>query len=445
MRFAASLLFAAALCGACGEETIDGFTLAEWEVIAELSPLPEAPPPDSTNQYADNPMAAELGQRFFFESAYSGPLLVGDDGQNGALGQQGETGKISCRSCHLGPWMIDTRSNPPATSLGAGHMARNSGSLINVAYYPGHWYENDGLLDSIWGESVVDIEFDLGFNSSRLRLVHVIYDKYRDLYEAVFPPLDPALDPAAPDAARFPPDARPGSTEWDSMTPEDQAHVTAVMVNFGKALHAYQRRLISRDAPFDRYVAGDYQAISEAAKRGLGLFIGKAACVECHSGPALADGEFHNTGMEPMGEYAVPAGTAPDAWPLGGRYAAISFVLDYEFNTSSVHSDDPDSGRLAEVVANNEENKGQWRSKSLRQVAETAPYMRTGQMTTLREVVEFYNDGGHEGGFIGVKDEAMKPLELSEQEIDDLVAFMETLTGEEVAPELLQDTSLPGN
>jgi cytochrome c peroxidase len=228
------------------------------------------------------------------------------------------------------------------------------------------------------------------------------------------------------------------------MTPEDQAHVTAVMVNFGKALHAYQRKLISRNAPFDRYVAGDYQAISESAKRGLGLFIGKAACVECHSGPVLADGEFHNTGMEPMGEYAVPPDTAPDAWPLGGRYSAIPFVLGYEFNTSSVHSDDPATGRLDDLVAGDAE-KGQWRTKSLRQVAETAPYMRTGQMATLREVVEFYSEGGHEGGFIGVKDEAMKPLDLTEQEIDDLVAFMETLTGEELLPALLQDTSLPGN
>jgi cytochrome c peroxidase len=444
MRFIASLLFAAALCGACGEDTIDGFTPAEWDVIATLSPLPETPPPDPTNQYAEDPMAAALGQSFFFESAYSGPLLVGDDGQNGGLGQEGETGKISCRSCHLGPWMIDTRSNPPATALGAGHMARNSGSLINVAYSPGHWYENDGLLDSIWGESVVDIEFDLGFNSSRLRLAHVIYDKYRDAYEAVFPPLDPALDTEAPDAERFPPDGRPDSPEWQGMTPEDQAHVTSVMVNFGKALHAYQRTLISRNAPFDQYVAGDYQAISESAKRGLGLFIGKAACVECHSGPVLSDGKFHNTGMEPMGEYAVPPGTAPDAWPLGGRYSSIPFVLDYEFNTSSVHSDDPATGRLDELVAGDEE-KGQWRTKSLRQVAETAPYMRTGQMATLREVVEFYSEGGHEDGFIGVKDEVMKPLNLTEQEIDDLVAFLETLTGEEVPPALLQDTSSPGN
>lgn len=443
MRSLGYTLLAAALAGGCAEETIDGmFTLAEWDEIQTLSPLPETPEPDPTNRYADAPLAAELGQKLFFESAYSGPIITGDDGQNGGLGAEGEPGQISCRSCHLGPWMIDTRSNPPATSLGADRMARNSASLINVAYYPNHWYENDGLLDSIWGESVVDIEFDPGFNSSRLRLAHVIHDKYRDEYNAIFPPLDPALDPDSPEAERFPPDGRPGSPAWQGMAPADQAHVTEIMVNFGKALHAYQRRLISRDAPFDRYVAGDFTAISASAKRGLALFIGKAACSECHSGPAFTDGEFHNTGMEPRGEHAVPPGVAADEWPLGGRYPAIGFVLSYEFNTSSIHSDDRTTGRLDDLVAT-AKDKGAWRTKSLRQIAESPPYMRTGQMETLREVVEFYNDGGDEAGFVGDKDEAIKPLNLTEQEMDDLVAFLETLTGEELPPELLQDTSAP--
>lgn len=93
---------------------------------------------------------------------------------------------------------------PSATSLGADHLARNAGSLVNVAYYPDHWYESDGLLDSLWGQSVVDIEFDPAFNSSRLRLAHVIYDEYRDEYNAIFRPLDPALDPAQGDLHQVP-------------------------------------------------------------------------------------------------------------------------------------------------------------------------------------------------------------------------------------------------
>lgn len=441
IRVLVPLLFALAATG-CEEPLIDGFTEAEWEEINKLSPLPEQPPLDPTNVYADNPAAAEFGQMLFFESDYAGPLIVGDDGNNGGLGQIGETGALSCRDCHLGDWMIDTRSNPMATSLGADRMQRNSASLINVAYYPEHWYENDGIMDSIWGESIVDVEFDPGFNSSRLRLAHAIYEDYQTHYDAIFAPLDPALDPAAPDADRFPPDGRPDSPEWDGMTLEDQMHVNTIMANVGKALHAYQRQLISRDAPFDQYVAGDYSAISESAKRGLKIFIGKGACVACHTGPAFTDGEFHNTAMEPLGEHVAPPGSDPEAWPLGGRLPAIDIALSYEFNSSSPYSDDPDTGRLDDLTPD-VELLGQWRTKSLRQIAESAPYMRTGQFETLREVVEFYNDGGSESGFVGERDEDMEELNLEEDEIDDLVAFLETLTGDPVDPALLEDTSIP--
>ena len=427
----------------CEEDLIDDlFTDAEWEEISQLSPLPEAPPLDSTNVYADNPAAAELGQMLFFEKDYSGPLITGDDGNNGGLGQIGESGQISCRDCHLGDWMIDTRSNPLATSLGADRMARNSASLINVAYYPEHWYENDGIMDSIWGESIVDVEFDPGFNSSRLRFAHAMFEDYRTQYDAIFPPMDPALDPAHPEASRFPAEGRPGSPEWDNMLPADQTHVNEIMANAGKALHAYQRLLVSRNAPFDQYVAGDFTAISASAKRGLKLFIGKAGCIACHTGPAFTDGEFHNTAMEPLGEHAVPPGSDPEAWPLGGRLPAIDIALGYEFNSNSPYSDDPDSGRLDELTPD-VELLGQWRTKSLRQIAESAPYMRTGQLDTLREVVEFYNDGGSESGFVGEPDEDIVELNLTEDEIDDLVAFMETLTGDPIDSALLQDTSIP--
>ena len=432
-----------AIVSGCEAPLIDGFfTKAEWEEIGELSPLPEQPPLDSTNIYADNPDAAVFGQKLFFERDYAGPLITGDDGQNGGLGQVGEVGALACRDCHLGDWMVDTRSNPMATSLGADRMARNAASLVNIAYYPEHWYENDGIMDSIWGESIVDVEFDPGFNSSRLRFVHVVYDQYKDDYEAIFGPLDPALDPAAPDADRFPPEGRPGSPAWDSMTADDQMHVNTIMANAGKALHAYQRQLISRDAPFDRYVAGDTTAISDTAKRGLKIFVGKGACIACHTGPAFTDGEFHNTGMEPQGEYAVPPGSDPQAWPLGGRLPAIDIALGYEFNSNSIYSDDQNSGRLDDLVAD-PALLGQWRTKSLRQIAESAPYMRTGQLETLREVVEFYNDGGSEAGFVGEKDEDIAELNLDEDEIDDLVAFLETLTGQPVEPALLEDISVP--
>lgn len=409
------------------EELVDGvFTPAEWAKIQTLSPLPD-PPDDPTNKWQDDARAAKFGQKLFFEADYAGPLTVGDDGENGGLGKVGETGKIACASCHEGPWLIDLRSQPGHVSLGAAILPRNAASMVNVVYYfP--WIENDGLLDSIWSESMIDIEFPLGFNSTRSRLAHVIWQNHRDEYNAIFDPdLDPALDPAHPDAARFPANAAAGSPEWMAMTPEDQDHVTQIYVNFGKSLHAYLKLLVSRDAPFDRYVAGDTAALDAAAKRGLKLFVGKAGCVECHATPHFSDDDFHNTGIRPEGEFVTLE---------EGRYARVDFLLGHEFNSDSRWSDDRGTGRLDDVVKD-EALIGAWRTKGLRHVAETAPYMHTGQFADLRAVVEFYNEGGHRDGIAGVVDPRMVPLGLGEAEIEDIVAFLRALTGEEVAPELL--------
>lgn len=435
-RFAGSrhrpLLAGLLLCAACTteEQLHDGlFTTAEWDKIQTLSPLPE-PPEDTTNRFATDPKAAAFGQRLFFEADYAGPLTVGDDGSNGGLGKVGDTGKIACASCHEGPWLIDLRSQPGNISLGAAILPRNSASMINVVYYfP--WIENDGLLDSIWSEAMVDIEFPLGFNSSRSRLAHVIFAKHRDEYNALFDPdLDPALDPAHPDAARFPADALPGSPEWMAMSAADQDHVTGIYVNFGKSLHAHLRRLVSRNAPFDRYVEGDTTAISAAAKRGLKLFVGKAGCVECHNTAHFSDDDFHNTGLAADGPNVSKTEE--------GRYGRVDFLLAHEFNSNSKWSDDRNTGRL-DGVSKTEDLKGQWRTKGLRHVAETGPFMHSGQFDTLEEVIDFYDKGGHETGFVGIKDDIVKPLNLSDTEKSDLVAFLQSLTGEEVSEELLRN------
>lgn len=428
------LLLVAAAAAGCGtdEELVDGvFTPTEWEAVQTLSPLPDLPA-DTTNKHADDPAAAKLGQRLFHEKGFSGPLAVGDDGSNGGLGQAGEEGKVACASCHHGTWMIDERSSPGNASLGADWIPRNANSIVNSQYYA-PWAENDGLSDSFWSDSLVDPEFSLAMNGSRLRLVHVLYAKYRDEYNAVFEPdLDPALDPAAPDAARFPADGKPGDADYDGMTPEDQRAVTVAFTNFGKAVAAYMRLLVSKEAPFDRYVAGDTAAIGEEAKRGARLFVGKAGCAACHAGPHFSDDDFHVNGLAARGDHIVAEET--------GREAAIPVVLANPFNSDGEFSDDQSSGRLDGLVAT-EEARGKWRTKGLRQASVTGPYMHTGQMETLREVVEFYNKGGDEAGVVGTKSDKIKPLNLTEQEIDDLVAFLESLTGEPVPEALREDTS----
>ncbi len=419
---------------------VDGmFTEAEWAQIKTLSPLPGVPK-DTTNKYADDPAAAKLGQALFHDKRFAGPIVVGSDGTNGGNGQVGETGKIACASCHdsTHAW-IDTRSKPNTTSLGANWVVRNASSILNASYYT--WLENDGLRDSQWSDSLTDPEDPGSMNGSRLRIAHVLWNKYKDQYNSIFKeyPLPAALDPAAPDAARFPADAKPSdpASPWDKMAPADQEAARRIYANFGKAMQAYLRLLVSLNAPFDRYVAGDTAAISKAAKRGLQLFIGKANCIGCHNTSLFSDNLFHTTGMVVTGERANPLER--------GRLDGLNALLDIEFRTDSAYSDDVAEGqkRLAGLKKDDPQWEGVWRTKGLREVAETAPYTHAGQLATLKDVLDFYNKGGDASGYIGTKDKLMKPLNLSAAEIQDLIAFLGTLTGEPVPAALAADTTPP--
>jgi cytochrome c peroxidase len=296
----------------------------------------------------------------------------------------------------------------------------------------------------MWGASVGGVENPKSFNSTRLQLVHAVYNKYKSDYNAAFtPPLDPALDPTASDASRFPPAGKPKASAtapngpWESMTATDQATVNRIMTNLGKALQAYLRQLTSRNAPFDQYVAGNHNAISTQAKQGLQLFVGKAACVTCHTGPFFSDNKFHNTGVpQNMGGPHAPA-TDP------GRFAVVPGVLANPFNTNGAYSDDTSTGKLAGVAQTSSET-GQFRTKDLRQVAMVGPYMHAGQFATLDEVLAFYNKGGGDAStFSGTKDPLIVPLNLTSDEQAAIVEFLKTLTGDPVAANLTQNTSSP--
>jgi cytochrome c peroxidase len=150
-----------------------------------------------------------------------------------------------------------------------------------------------------------------------------------------------------------------------------------------EAIAAYERTIYSVDAPFDRFLAGDPAAMSEAATRGLALFAGKARCAECHTGSNFSDELFHCIG--------VPGG---------------------------------DHGRGA--VSGNAAEGAQFKTPTLREVARTAPYMHDGSLKTLIEVVEFYDRGGEPHANL---DARMSRLSLTPDEKADLVAFLEALSG----------------
>src|SRR5262249_53167311 len=179
--------------------------------------------------------------------------------------------------------------------------------------------------------------------SDRLRVAHVVWNKYRADYDALFPvALDPALSPTAPDAARFPPSGKPKANPtdpdgpWEMMAPDDQATVNLILVNFLKAIDAHTRRIVSGNSPFDRYVAGERKAIDPGAKRGLKLFIGKANCIECHNGPVFSDNQFHNLGVPQSGTH-VPAVDV-------GRFAAVPPLLASSLSSDGMYSDDKNTG-----------------------------------------------------------------------------------------------------
>ena len=384
------------------EETVDIFTEREWGVIQRLSPLPEAPPPNPTNRVADNREAAQLGQMFFFDTRFS------------------RDGTVACATCHS---PFHGFADVEATSLGAGRGIRNAPTVLNTAY--NKWQFWDGRADTLWSQALSALEGETEQAGTRLQYAHLIYRHYAADYETVFGAL-----PELEDATRFPADGKPGDPAFDSMSDADQRAVNTVFANIGKAIEAYERLLISGNAPFDQYVAGNTEAITLEAKRGLKTFIGKGVCILCHDTPTFTDNDFHNLG--------VPQGELPEDT---GRYAGISSLLADPFNGGSIYSDDTAvATRILNFLESTSQHQGEFKTPTLRNVALTAPYFHTGEFPTLASVIEFNNAGGTGGNFVGQREGTLEPLGLSEQEIADLIEFLETLTGKLPPAHLFNET-----
>jgi cytochrome c peroxidase len=369
---------------------------------ATQSPLP-ALPKSTTNRVADDERAARLGQRVFFDVRLSA------------------NGKLACVSCH-----------DPAQGLadgkqvfeGLGRGDRHSPSLWNVAYQ--RWFFWDGRADSLWAQAVQPLESEIEMGFDRVALARLVAGDatLRAEYEPLFG--------ALPETASWPEHAKPMPAaendprhrQWLSMSAEARDAASRVAANVGKALEAYERKLLRRDAPFDRFVAGDASALSAAAQRGWKLFSGKANCRRCHGGPNFSDGEFHNIGIPPLGG-GLPRDPA--------RYAGIERLKRDPFNALGEYSDDR-SGAAAlqlETLVHNPQAFGEFRTPSLRNVALSPPYMHQGQFATLADVLHFYStlEGVTQVGHH--QEQTLVALELTAQESADLVAFLENLTGAE--------------
>lgn len=405
-RALAALALATAACGP--GDLARRWTPEERQLIESLAiDGPMIPPPDPTNAYADDPRAAALGQALFVDTALS------------------RDGSVSCATCHQ-PERHFTDGLRVAEGLFPG--SRNTPTVVGAAFSP--WQLWDGSKDSLWSQALGPFENPLEHGFSRVDVVRIVWTSYRSQYEGVFGPLPPMNL-----HHRFPPQARPDPTDpdgaanrgWQTMTEEDRAAIDAAFANTGKALAAFQRRLVPRPAPFDRYVrdlvAGRDRsdAMTEEAIEGLALFIGKAECISCHDGPRFTDDAFHNLG--------VP--TNPDLFaPDRGRVEGALGVLDDPFNCWSPLSDAPENcAELRFLDPTFEDFDGAFKTPSLRDVARTAPYMHAGQFATLREVIDFYDELPGEPP-VGHREFTLQPLELSEKEKDALEAFLHALSGQ---------------
>jgi cytochrome c peroxidase len=412
------------------------FTETEWNLVKTMSPLPD-PPPDPTNHVVGNQQAETLGRKLLYENRYSTALKVAS-----TLGAVGEPAKVACESCHKATAsFVDTRSAPNNMSLGVSWTLRNAPMLVNTVYYD--WHNWAGNRRALWEQAGGSPETGTNTAGDRCTYAHMLWDHYRDEYNAVFTetPLPERLDPDSTDPlpAKCKPSANPTTMPgaWEGMSSADKDTITRIMCNQGKAVAAFETLLVSRNAPFDAYVAGTGD-ISLKAKRGLRLFVGKAACVNCHSGAFFTDQKFHNLGVPQVGNN-VPVtdqGRLESVKELPGRLCKVN---------SPLVSDDPNVDWLDGINTDNPDpaDLGRFRTGSLRNVTQSAPYMHTGGFATLRDVIAFYNSGGEDAGFVGTKDPRIKPLGLSESEIDELVEFLDTLTGEALPGELTSTPQLP--
>src|SRR5712671_4775531 len=195
--------------------------------------------------------------------------------------------------------------------------------------------------------------------------------------------------------------------------------------DLGRAIASFERTLIFLDAPFDRFAAGDSRALSAAAQRGLDLFNGKARCVSCHminsSNPLGTDNLFHNIGVSARKQnFEALAGQALSVLRENNDTKALDKL--------AIETDMSELGRF--LVTKNSGDIGAFKTEQLRNVGITAPYMHDGSLKTLWDVMDHYNKGGETNAYL---DGGIEPLNLSESEVNDVVAFLFTLTDERFA------------
>jgi cytochrome c peroxidase len=340
--------------------------------------LPSVPIP------ADNPQTAAkiaLGDKLFNDKRFSA------------------TGEVNCATCHA-PEKAFTDS-PLKVSEGINQLkgTRNAPTVVNAVYMTTQFWDgrSPSLEDQALHPFVNPVEMGLESHDPILEIVRTD-PEYVEAFKAVF------------------------GKSGDGITMDE---VT-------KAIAAFERTQVAGDTPFDRwYFKGDSSALSPAQKRGFDIFVNEGRCVSCHiveqTQALFTDSRFHNVGV---GINDIQDDVPELAHEFLHADATMTEV-DVEVLTDARTSE---LGRFA--VSRGFDDLGSFKTPTLRNVALTAPYMHDGSLATLRDVVVHYNNGGVTVAGEPVNDflsGGIRPLDLSDEQIDDLVAFMESLTSPQIA------------
>ena len=251
---------------------------------------------------------------------------------------------VSCASCH-DPAKGFSNGEQFATGVDGQKGGRNAPTVLNTAYNRFQFW--DGRAGSLEEQALGPIQNPIEMNLTLPEVVEKLngIDGYRSQFQAVF------------------------GTDVTSD-------------GIGKAIAAYERTVLSGDAPYDRFKAGDESALSESAQRGMKLFFGKAHCSACHAGPNFTDNGFHNVGI-------------------------------------GMDRAKPDIGRESESKL--EGDRGSFKTPTLRDIAKSGPYMHDGSLKTLEDVVEHYARGGVANDYL---DEEVFAIDLKSEDKADLIQFL---------------------
>ena len=346
------------------------FTDEETRSIVSHGPWPPPARRDPSNRVSGKAEAIAFGEKLFFDPRLSG------------------TGSVLCATCHV-PFrgFQDAR----ARGFGLEEVDRNTPSLLNVGLY--RWYGWDGAHDSLWAQSIRPLLDHREMNATPAHVAGVVRRLFVSDYTKSFGETPPADD-------------------------------ERVLVDVGKALAAYQETLVSGRTPFDDFrdglESGKEVPYPESAKRGLKIFVGKGNCSVCHFGPQFTNGEFADVGI-PF--FAAKGRVDP------GRHGGIRKLADNPHNLLGRFNDEAarSSAESTRHVELQHRNFGEFRVPGLRNVASTAPYMHNGSLATLRDVVRHYSELNEERLHLD-GEKILRKLSLSGDEVDDLVAFLQTLS-----------------